>query len=177
MSATAELIRPDVEAPDGSRVPAVTFRPKAQDWKLLDALREAIVTDGHTSQRALAKRMGVTHQAVNKQWRRPGFDAWLGKELRRGRGDRFEQLYERCWTLAMGGSIDHAQWCAKVEGKFKQTDAPVSAAPPIQVNIGFQLPGLPSQSGEPQQPLTIVASSSTPALTTTPDNPMTDGQR
>ncbi len=164
MSATAELMRPDVEASDGSLVPAVAFRPKAQDWKLLDALREAIVTDGHTSQRALAKRMGVTHQAVNKQWRRRGFDAWLGAELRRGRGDRFEQLYERCWTLAMGGSIDHAQWCAKVEGKFKQTDAPLSAAPPIQVCIGFRFAGVPlPPQPQQQQPITtIVTSSSTP---------------
>ncbi len=138
-----------------------SYRPRPRDWEYLAVLRDLLTEQELPTQRAIAKRLNVTHQAVQQYQKRPGFNAWVATQLRVGRDDRFEQLYERNWALAMAGSIEHSNWLAKVDGRFKQPETPLTATvAPIQVNIGFGIAGVPSAA--PQPPVTIDAHKETP---------------
>jgi hypothetical protein len=115
--------------------PAPVHQPQLRDWKYLDAFRQILAEDGRPTLEKLATKLGITHQAVSKQRRRPGFEAWVSEQIRAGRADRFDLLYERNWNLAMRGSIDHSNWCAKVEGRFKQADDVAGGGPVVNVLI------------------------------------------
>ncbi len=135
-----------MDEPSALIADAVPFHPKPADLRLLDALRVALIEGGRTSLRALAERLGCSHQALSSRLRRrPQVGAWLLSELRRDRDFKWELLCERMYAIAIrDGSVPHATWIARVEGRFKQQAAPQSDAPQITVQIaGFTLPGLP----------------------------------
>lgn len=119
---------------DSPALPAVAYRPKARDWKFLQAVQEAIEQDGRLSHEAIANRLGVTRQAVTKRLHDAAFEGWLNARLERAVDDAWPKVMMRATRLALRGSIDHMNFIAKVGGKFKQPDSGPGGGGPV-VNV------------------------------------------
>jgi hypothetical protein len=117
-----------------TKVDIPTFVPRARDWAYLEVVQSAIDRNGDVSVNALSTALKVTRQAIWKMRRRPGFREWLASELRQGREERWEQLYERCWVLAMRGSVKHAELIARVEGRL-QPETRSGGGPAFEVHF------------------------------------------
>jgi hypothetical protein len=113
-----------------------------RDWQYLEAFEELTRTNGRFSCAAIANLLpkrrdpesgeekSISSQAVWKALRRPGFMEWLRSELRRATDDKWELLCARNMELALRGSIDHANWIAKVRGIGTGSDGTVPPGAP-----------------------------------------------
>lgn len=117
----------------------LAYTPKVKDWKFLQAYMDAIEHDGRCSHEAIAKRLGVTRQAVWNRLQNPAFTEWVNAQLQRASDEAWPKVLMRAHVLALRGSIDHMNFVAKTRGEFKQRDPedlpPGAGGPVFNVNI------------------------------------------
>jgi hypothetical protein len=114
--------------------PRRTF-PQPCHWRYLDAVVEALETDGNVSNRAIARRMGVRHETITRWTRQhPDIRAWVGQRLETVSNDRHAHIVNRCVNLALRGSIDHAKLYFQVTGRLGSMAGHGSGADGVAVN-------------------------------------------
>ena len=105
-----------------------SFRATPKMWAYLEALKEALAARADISDRAMARRLSGRYQTYCEWRRRPEFCTWVNDQLFSGLEDMWPKILFRFASLAVQGSVDHATWLAKVQGKFLQSEGGLRAS-------------------------------------------------
>lgn len=131
----SDALVPEVLSAEVPRREKVAFKPDERDRALLMAYQELIAEHGRITSHALATKVGVSRQAVDKRLENAGRRAWINAHLDRAVEDAWPKVMARATELAMRGSIDHMKFLAQVGGRLKQPDGGGPGGVNVQVVI------------------------------------------
>lgn len=137
--ALTPTIEPAVPAPPALTL--VDYEPKAKDWAFLQAVQEAIDTEGKADCPTIARKLGQSKQAVWKRLQDPKFAAWVNQEMRRAVDEMWSRVLYRAAVLSVKGSIKHMDFLAKVRGEFAQRDPDDAPGGGSAYNVTILIPG------------------------------------
>jgi hypothetical protein len=103
----------------------------------LAVVEDVLAADGRLSESAIAAKLPgrmvkdpetgeeheqkLTRQAIWRMRQRPGFEDWIGAQLRQQTDREWPTVLRRALRLAQRGSVDHMTFLAKVRGEFKDS--------------------------------------------------------
>lgn len=109
--------------------PKLAFKPKRQDWLLLEAFQAVIGSTGRLTNAAIASHLNITPEAVRQRLLHQGRQEWINEQLETAVRQAWPRVMARASELAMRGSIDHMTFLAKVGGRFAQTEQAPTGGP------------------------------------------------
>lgn len=93
------------------------FIPKAAHWRYLRAYCELLEEGAPVTFQALARRLGRHRQSIwNMRRSYPGLDAWMSDQLHAVNQQMTEPILAKMASLALRGSVAHAEVYFKVIG-------------------------------------------------------------
>jgi len=119
------------------------FRPTVKHQRYLSVFLQLLAARTYPSYEAIARELGVSRQSAYTMGTRPAFMEWRNARVDEATGYMWSAICHSAAHLAVRGSIDHANFLAKVLGKLPQTaaDTPGSPSAIASAQVNLLVPG------------------------------------